>query len=98
MKTIMLLTTLALTNFALPVWAADSTTQQDMSNMTMNPSKEDREKMANAHAQMATCLRSDQAFTDCREALHKECQAMMGGSCAGMEMGKGLRKGMKYKK
>ena len=98
MKTIMLLATLALTNFALPAWAADSATPHDMSKMTMNPSKEDREKMAAAHTQMATCLSSDQDFMQCHDALHKECKSMMGGSCPGMEMGKGKHKGMKQKK
>ena len=98
MKTIMLLVTIALTNFALPTWAADTAAPHGMSKMTMNPSKEDREKMAAAHAQMATCLRSDQDFMQCHDALHKECQTMMGGSCPGMEMGKGMHKGMKHKK
>ena len=98
MKTIMLLLTVALTSFALPTWAAEPTAPHDMSKMTMNPSKEDREKMAAAHAQMATCLRSDQEFMQCHDALHKECQSMMGGACPGMEMGKGMHKGMKHKK
>ena len=96
MKTIMLLATVAITNFALPVWAADPASTQDMSKMAMNPSKEDREKMATAHAQMATCLRSDQEFAQCRDAFHKECQSMMGGSCPGMDMKKGMHKGMKH--
>lgn len=98
MKTIMLLVTIAFTNFALPAWAADAVAPHDMSKMTMNPSKEDREKMAAAHAQMATCLRSDQNFMQCHDALHKECQSMTDGSCPGMEMGKGKHKGMKQKK
>ena len=100
MKTIMLLVSIALTNFALPAWAADSTAPHDMSKMTMNPSKEDREKMAAAHTQMATCLRSDQDFKQCHDALPKECQSMMDGSCPEMEMGmgKGMHKGMKQKK
>ena len=98
MKTIIFLVTIALMNFALPTWAADPASPHDMSKMPMNPSKEDREKMAAAHAQMATCLRSDQEFMQCHDALHKECQSMMGGSCPGMEMGKGMHKGMKQKK
>ena len=98
MKTIMLLITITLTSFALPVWAADPAAPHDMSKMTMNPSKEDREKMAAAHTQMAACLLSDQDFMQCHDALHKECKSMMGGSCPGMEMGKGMHKGMKQKK
>ncbi len=100
MKKIMLLVIIALTNISIPAWAADPVAPHDMSKMTMDPSKEDREKMATAHAQMATCLRSDQEFIQCHDALHKECQSMMSGSCPGMgmEMGKGMHKGMKHKK
>jgi hypothetical protein len=98
MKTIVILATVALTNFTMPVWAADSSATHDMSKMTMNPSKEDRDKMAIAHTQMAACLRSDQNFMQCHDALHKECQSMMGGTCPGMEMGQGMHKGMKHKK
>ena len=98
MKTIILFVIFAVTNLALPAWSADPVAPHDMSKMTMNPNKEDREKMAAAHAQMATCLRSDQNFMQCHDALHKECQSMMGESCPGMEMGKGKHKGMKYKK
>ena len=97
MKVTTLVIAIALTNFALPAWAADPVAPHDMSKMVMNPSKEDREKMAAAHTQMATCLRSDQDFKQCHDALHKECQSMMGGSCP-MEMGKGTHKGMKHKK
>ena len=98
MKIIMLLVTIALTNFALPAWAADATVPHDMSKMGMNPIKEDRENMAAAHTQMAACLRSDQEFIKCHDALNKECQSMMGGSCPGMDMNKGMHKGMKHKK
>lgn len=98
MKTILLLATAALTNFALPVWAADATVPHDMSKMNMNPSKEDREKMAKAHEQMATCLRTDREFQVCHEALRTECKSLMGGACPGMEMGKGMHKGMKHGK
>jgi hypothetical protein len=54
--------------------------------------------MAAAHMQMATCLRSDQDFMQCHEALHKECKTMMGGSCPSMNMHSGKDKGMKHKK
>jgi hypothetical protein len=66
--------------------------------MNMNPSKEDRSKMASAHAQMATCLSSDQDFMQCHDALHKECQSMMGGSCPGMAMENSMHKELKTKK
>lgn len=98
MKTMILIVTIAIANLSLPTWAADPAAPHDMSKMHMNLSKEDRERMAAAHAQMATCLRSDQDPTQCRDALHKECQSMMGGQCMGMDMGKGMHKGMKIKK
>lgn len=99
MKKVTVLALFALLNLAAPTtWAADPSMAHDMSKMEMNPSKEDREKMADAHTQMATCLRSDQDFKVCHEALQKECKSMMGGSCPGMDMGKGMHNGMKHKK
>lgn len=71
MKTSMLFVTAALISFALPAWS-DMDDHHDMSKMNMNPSKEDREKMAKAHEEMAACLRTDQAVKACHEALHKE--------------------------
>ena len=95
MKSIMLLTLCAL-SITSTSWGADSSKATDKGAMAMNPSKEDREKMAVAHEKMATCLRSAQEFKECHEALHKECKAMMGGTCPGMEMEKGMGKGMKH--
>lgn len=97
MKKIMLLFIIFFTNFAMPTWAAETATPHDMSKMSMKLSKEDREKMATAHAKMATCLRSDQEVATCHDALRKECQSLMGGSCSGMEAGKSMHKGMKHK-
>ena len=82
----------------MPVFAADTAAPHDMSKMAMNPSKEDREKMAKAHEQMATCLRSDKDFKTCHEALHSECESTMSRSCSDMEMGKDMHKEMKHKK
>lgn len=59
---------ISLTNLSFPAWAADPIAPNDMYKMNMNPSKEDREKMATAHSQMVTCLRSDQNYTQCHEA------------------------------
>lgn len=42
------------------------------------PSKEMRQKMATLHEQMAACLRSDKAFSDCRAQMMKQCGEMMG--------------------
>jgi hypothetical protein len=42
---------------------------------------EQRQKMAEAHEKMATCLRSDRPLPDCRDEMMKSCQTTMGGSC-----------------
>lgn len=44
------------------------------------PTKEQREKMATIHEQIATCLRSDKPIADCHKAAMKSCQDMMGKS------------------
>jgi hypothetical protein len=52
------------------------------------PSKEMRAKMATLHEQMATCLRSDKSFSDCRSEMMKGCQQLMGErGCPMMGMG-----------
>ena len=47
------------------------------------PTKEEREKMAVAHEQMAACLRSDKSFADCHKEMAKS-HPMMG--CPGAKM------------
>jgi len=41
------------------------------------PTKEQREKMAEAHEQMAACLRSDKAIEDCHKEMMKYHDMMM---------------------
>jgi len=41
-------------------------------------SKEQREKMATIHEQMAACLRSDKPVADCHKEAMKSCQDAMG--------------------
>ena len=41
-------------------------------------SKEQREKMAAIHEQMAACLRSDKSIADCHNEAMKSCQDAMG--------------------
>jgi len=56
---------------------------------TAEPSKDLRAKMAAAHEQMAACLRTDRAMSDCREEMMKQCHKLMGErACPMMEMGK----------
>lgn len=62
--------------------AADSTKPE-----CPTPSKEMREKMASWHEQMAACLRSDKAINECRPAMAKNHQDMMGEmGCPGRKM------------
>lgn len=57
-----------------------------MSRECPDPSKEDREKMAAVHEQMAACLRSDKPFAECRNDLAKSHHEMMGMGCPGQKM------------
>ena len=90
MKSILLATTLTLTAFTLPTYAAEPPAPHAAAKAM---SKEDREEMAKAHEQMAACLRSAEDPKTCHEALHKKCDSMMGGSCGDMRMGKGMEEG-----
>ena len=54
------------------------------------PSKELRQRMAQAHEKMAVCLRSERDFSECRQEMMQACSgqpATMG--CAAM-MGQGM--------
>jgi hypothetical protein len=52
------------------------------------PSKDTREKMAQMHEQMASCLRSDKPIGECRHEMMQSCQKMMDGKeCPMMDMG-----------
>jgi hypothetical protein len=59
------------------------------------PSKEMRAQMAALHEKMAACLRSDKAFAECRDEMHKNCRDMMGEQgCPMMSNGMGMGMGM----
>lgn len=80
------------------VKAEEATPEAGKKPAMMTPSKEDREKMAKAHEQMAACLRSEQDMKSCMDALHSECKATMGDSCPAMGPGMGKGRGMRHKK
>jgi hypothetical protein len=61
-------------------WAADA------APASSPPSKEQREKMAQAHEKMAACLRSDRVVMECRQEMMQTCQSMMGDQGCGMGM------------
>jgi len=60
------------------------------------PSQQMREQMASLHEKMATCLRSDKPFADCRSEMQTNCKSMMGEhGCPMMGMGMGMHDQMK---
>lgn len=65
-------THIALT-FATLIFAASSLFAADA-----KMSKEDRQKMAEMHTKMATCLQSDKPMSDCQGEMMKACKGMMG--------------------
>ncbi len=50
-------------------------------------SKEMRAKMASAHEQLATCLRSDRPIAECHDEMMKQHEMMHHGHDEGMGMG-----------
>jgi hypothetical protein len=98
MKKIILIATIAMISFAISAWLEDIDVSHDMSRMSMNPSKDEREKMATAHTQMANCLRTEKEFIQCRDELRKECQSMNNGFCSGIDMEKNMYQGKKHRK
>lgn len=54
-------------------------------------SKAMREKMAQVHADMAQCLRSDKAMGECQAAMRAAHESVMGKGM-GMGMGMGMKK------
>lgn len=71
--------------------AKSSSGKKDM--MMMEMTKEKRQDMAMAHEKMATCLRSETPFEDCRKEMKTFCQDNMGYEGCGM-MGDKKHRGM----
>ena len=42
------------------------------------PTKEQRQKMAELHEKMANCLKSDRAVSECRKEMMQSCKETMG--------------------
>ena len=61
------------------VWSADTSTPPA-------PTKEQRSAMAQAHEQMATCLRSEKSLAECRQEMMQTCRGMSGYPGCGMGM------------
>ena len=62
------------------------------------PTKEMREKMAVLHEQMAACLRSEKAISECRAALMQGCRTDLGAQgCPMMGLGRSMGLGPRIK-
>lgn len=66
----------------VPVYAADAPAT---SAKTTAPTKEQREKMAQAHEKLAACLRSDREVSDCHHEMMEQCKEMKGEECEHMK-------------
>jgi hypothetical protein len=66
-------TTIA-TALATLLLAAGSSFAVDTTKLT----KEDRQKMADLHTQMAECLKSDKPITECKTEMMNNCKGMTG--------------------
>ncbi|HTL12974.1 MAG TPA: hypothetical protein VL588_10825 [Bdellovibrionota bacterium] len=60
------------------------------------PTKEERQKMADMHSKMADCLKSDKPMKECKDDMMKNCKDSMGDDCPMMHM-MGHKGGMKGK-
>jgi len=66
----------------IPVYAADPPAA---ASRTMAPTKEQREKMAQAHEKLAACLRSDRDVAECHHEMMEQCKDMKGEECEHMK-------------
>lgn len=64
----------------------------DQRTQTGGP-KEDRQKMAEMHSKMASCLKSDRPMDECRNEMMSSCQKMMGEDGCPMMGKQGMMKG-----
>jgi len=64
-------------------WAADAPPNSPPSHA--QPSKETREKMAQAHEKMAACLRSERKVSECHAEMMKACHDISEHECGMMD-------------
>ena len=69
---------------------ADDAAKMDSAKKMPAMTTEQRQKMADAHEKMATCLRSDKPMSGCHEEMMKSCQEGMGKDGCPMMGGKGM--------
>lgn len=91
MKFFVLLLTIA---FLSPALSFAKSTKGGGHAMKMEePSKEMREDMAEHHEEMASCLRSDKAFSECHKQMMENCPMGKDGKCPMMNHGHGKSHG-----
>ena len=67
--------------------AQDKTsTQTTPPPMPMQMTREQRNKMADAHEKMAACLRSTKPLSECHQEMMQACKANLGAECPMMHM------------
>lgn len=81
--------TAVLLAFSSSVFAADAPSAS--TKAMKGPTKEQRQKMAEMHEKMATCLKSDRTIDECRTEMMKGCDEAFGKDGCPM-MGKGMHK------
>ncbi len=73
---------------AMTAIAQQSTTPSSQGSSRPEPSKETRAAMATAYTQMATCLRSNKEFSECRQEMQQACAKMSPQDCQMMRGGR----------
>ncbi|MEO5968404.1 MAG: hypothetical protein ABIQ95_00630 [Bdellovibrionia bacterium] len=69
---------------------AESENKPVESKKASKVSTEQRQKMAERHEKMASCLRSERPMSECHQEMMKDCKNMMGeGGCPMMDQRKG---------
>lgn len=84
--------TLSLIALSISLSALPAVAQSHAAGEGKTPTAEQRQKMAEHHEKMATCLRSDRPLSECKQEMMKNCEETMGkGGCPmmGDHMGRG---------
>lgn len=70
----------AVSLLSIQTFAQPANEKKPLAPMT-EPSKEQRAKMAEMHAQAAECLKSDKSFEECHKQMMENCPMARDGSC-----------------
>ena len=67
-----------ITNISSSATSAETNRKSDVTKPPTQMTKEERNKAADLHEKMASCLRSDRVLADCRQDMMKGCEDSMG--------------------